>query len=71
MNLGYIDPAYGIKSQRGPLEHDSGYYISMNQANKGLCKINQKSLNVPGDSKGFSELTGMRNYFTCAELEVF
>jgi hypothetical protein len=43
----------------------------MNQANNGYCNINQKSLTVPGDSQGNSELTGMKNMFTCSELEVF
>jgi len=45
MNQGYIDPAYGIKSQRGqlsqvPLVHESEFYLTMNQDNQGLCKIN-------------------------------
>jgi hypothetical protein len=44
---------------------------TMNQANGSICEIDQKSLTVPGDSQGKSELTGMKNRFTCAELEVF
>ena len=43
----------------------------MNQANSGRCNINTASLTVPGDSQGKSELTGMKDNFTCAELEVF
>ena len=43
----------------------------MNQANAGYCKINQSHFTVPGDSQGKSELTGIKNRFTCAELEVF
>jgi hypothetical protein len=48
-----------------------GLHSTMNQANKGYCRINQASLTVPGDSEGKSELTGMKDNFTCAELEVF
>jgi hypothetical protein len=47
------------------------YPSPMNQANHGYCRINTSSLTVPGDSQGKSELTGMKDYFTCAELEVF
>ena len=43
----------------------------MNKANYGHCYINAKSLAVPSDSQGYSELTGTLNYFYCAELEVF
>ena len=43
----------------------------MNQANAGYCLIDQKSLTVPGDSQGISELTGMKDRFTCAEIEVY
>ena len=47
------------------------YQSPMNQANHGYCYISAKSLTVPGDSQGKSELTGMKDRFTCAELEVF
>ena len=47
------------------------YQSPMNQANHGYCNINSPSLTVPGDSQGNSELTGTKNFFTCAELEVF
>ena len=42
----------------------------MNEASCGHCYINQKSLTVPGDSLGNSELTGMKDRFTCAEIDV-
>ena len=43
----------------------------MNQVNHGQCHINKSTLTVPGDREGNSELTGMKDYFTCADLEVF
>jgi hypothetical protein len=49
-----------------------GLYTSpMNQASHSYCSINSLSLTVPGDSQGLSELTGMKDKFTCAEFEVF
>jgi hypothetical protein len=59
----------------GPWFADNGslglYPSPMNQANGSYCFINTPSLTVPGDSQGKSELTGMKDKFTCAELEVF
>jgi hypothetical protein len=43
----------------------------MNEADHGYCNIDLDSLTVPGDSQGKSELTGKKDRFTCAELEVF
>jgi hypothetical protein len=47
------------------------YRNPMNNASNAFCSINTKSLTVPGDSQGNSELTGMKDHFTCAEIEVF
>jgi hypothetical protein len=43
----------------------------MNRRNYGSSETNQKSLTVPADREGRSELTGKVDKFTCAEIEVF
>jgi hypothetical protein len=37
----------------------------------GFCEINKPVLTVPGDSQGKSEITGMKDTFKCADIEVF
>ena len=62
-------------SAKGPYFGDNGslelYPSPMNQANTSYCLNDKKSLTVPGDSQGNSELTGMKDRFTCAEVEVY
>lgn len=59
----------------GPYFGENGslglYPSPMNKPNSGVCLINTPSLTIPGDHEGKSELTGMKDTFTCAEIEVF
>ena len=44
----------------------------LNADNAGWCKVGTNyGYNISGDSEGKSPLTGEKNNFTCAELEVY